>query len=142
MLKFLIDECLSLDLVEVARSRGFPESSHVVWMGKSGWKNWQLKPFILAGDWTFVTRNSVDFRGSADSPGSGGQYADVPLHAGLICINGPDGMTAELQCELFEIALDEAGDAGQFVNEVIEVDLTSMEDDVSIRRYTLPDEAG
>jgi hypothetical protein len=29
VLKFLVDECLSLDLVEVARSRGFPESSHV-----------------------------------------------------------------------------------------------------------------
>jgi hypothetical protein len=35
-MKFLIDddECLSLDLVEVARGRGFVESSHVVWMGK------------------------------------------------------------------------------------------------------------
>ena len=51
-------------------------------------------------------------------------------------------MTAELQCQLFEIALNEVGDAGQFVNEVIEVDLTSMDDDVSIRRYTLPDEGG
>jgi hypothetical protein len=142
VLKFLVDECLSLDLVEVARSRGYPESSHVVWMGKSGWKDWQLKPFILAGDWTFVTRNSVDFRGSADRPGRGGQYSDVALHAGLICINGPDGMTAELQCELFGIALDEAGDGEPFVNEVIEVDLTSVEDDVSIRRYALPDEAG
>ncbi len=30
MLKFLIDECLTLDLVEVAQERGFPESSHVV----------------------------------------------------------------------------------------------------------------
>jgi len=30
-----------------------------------------------------------------------GQFADVPFHAGLICINGPDGMTAELQRELF-----------------------------------------
>ncbi len=32
MLKFLIDECLSVDLVEVARDRGFPESSHVAWL--------------------------------------------------------------------------------------------------------------
>ena len=62
-MKFLIDECLSLDLVEVARERGFVESSHVVWMGKAGWKDWELKPFILEGDWTLVTRNSVDFRG-------------------------------------------------------------------------------
>jgi hypothetical protein len=66
-MKFLINinECLSLDLVEVARERGFVESSHVVWIGKAGWKDWELKPFILEGDWTFVTRNSVDFRGPA-----------------------------------------------------------------------------
>ena len=69
MVKFLIDECLSLDLVAVARGRGFVESSHVVWMGKAGWKDWELKPFILEGDWTLVTRNSVDFRGHAENPG-------------------------------------------------------------------------
>ena len=61
MLKSLIDECLSLDLVDVARDRGFTQSSHVVWLGKAGWKDWQLKSFILDGDWTFVTRDSVDF---------------------------------------------------------------------------------
>jgi hypothetical protein len=72
VVKFLIDECLSLDLVEVARVRGFVESSHVVWMGKAGWKDWELKPFILEGDWTLVTRNSVDFRGHADNPGRRG----------------------------------------------------------------------
>jgi len=27
-MKFLMDECLSLDLVEVARGRGFVENSH------------------------------------------------------------------------------------------------------------------
>jgi putative AlgH/UPF0301 family transcriptional regulator len=61
VLKFLIDECLSLDLVDVARDRGFTQSSHVVWLGKAGWKDWQLKSFILDGDWTFVTRDRIDF---------------------------------------------------------------------------------
>jgi hypothetical protein len=138
--KFLIDECLSLDLVEVAINAGFPESSHVVWMGKAGWKDWELKPFILEGDWTFVTRNSADFRGPADDPGTKGQYADVPLHAGLICINGPDGMTSELQCELFQAVLDEIGEAEQFVNEVIEVDLEELDGELVIERYNLPAE--
>jgi len=136
--KFLIDECLSLDLVEVAHSRGFVESSHVVWMGKAGWKDWELKPFILEGDWTLVTRNSVDFRGPAQNPGTGGQFADVPLHAGLICINGPDGMTAEIQCELFEAALDEIGDAQELINEVVEVDLEAIDDEFIIHRYPMP----
>jgi hypothetical protein len=70
VVEFLIDECLSLDLVAVAQGHGFVESSHVVWMGKAGWKDWALKPFILEGDWTLVTRNSVDFRGHANNPGA------------------------------------------------------------------------
>jgi hypothetical protein len=138
--KFLIDECLSLDLVEVARGRGFVESSQVVWMGKAGWKDWELKAFILEGDWTFVTRNSVDFRGPADNPGTRGQFADVPLHAGLICMNGPDGMTAEVQCELFEAVLDEIGEVQQLVNEVVEVGIESLDDEFSIHRYPMPEE--
>ena len=99
-------------------------------------------PFILEGDWTLVTRNSVDFRGHADNPGASGQFADVPLHAGLVCINGPDGMNVEVQCELFEAVLDEIGDAQQMVNEVIEVDLESLDDEFTIHRYPMPEEIG
>ena len=85
MLKILIDECLSPELVDVARLKGFEAVSHVVWLGKAGWKDWELKTLILKEDWTFVTRNSVDFRGPEDRPGSKGQYADVatPRRAGL-----------------------------------------------------------
>jgi hypothetical protein len=56
-------------LALLARELGFVESSHVTWLGKSRWKDWELKEFILEGDWTFVTRNSVDFRGAAALPG-------------------------------------------------------------------------
>ena len=42
MLKFLIDECLSPDSVAVAVGAGFSESSHVTWLGKSGWKDWEF----------------------------------------------------------------------------------------------------
>jgi predicted nuclease of predicted toxin-antitoxin system len=107
--KFLIDECLSPALALLAREQGFVESSHVTWLGKSGWKDWELRAFILEQDWTFVTRNSVDFRGPADQPGSHGQYADVLLHAGLVCINGPDRMTAEIETELFAVVLEAIG---------------------------------
>ncbi|MBV9033229.1 MAG: DUF5615 family PIN-like protein [Acidobacteriaceae bacterium] len=87
-MKLLVDECLSAELTLLARERGYYEASHVTWIGKSGWKDWQLKTVILDGDWTFVTKNSVDFRGPMLVPGTKGQYADVTLHAGLICING------------------------------------------------------
>ena len=76
-MKFLVDECLSPDLVKLAHDRGHGESSHVVWRRLQGKKDWELKPFILDGDWTFVTRNSVDFRGPLSRPGSRGQYAGV-----------------------------------------------------------------
>lgn len=138
MVKFLIDECLGLDLVDLAWDRGFTQSSHVVWLGKAGWKDWELKPFILDGDWTFVTRDSVDFRGPAEDPGTRGQYADVTIHAGLVCINGPAAMNLELQCELFSAALDEIGNVDQLVNEVVEVDLERPDAEITIRRYTFP----
>lgn len=139
-MKMLIDECLTPDLVATALAKGHEESSHVVWLGKAGWKDWELKSFILSGDWTFVTRNSVDFRGPEDRPGSKGQYADVSLHAGLICINGPVGMDAELQGELFAVALDEVGGADGLVNEVLEINLDEPDGDIEVLRYELPRE--
>lgn len=135
-MKLLIDECLSPELAKLAQSRGHSESSHVVWLKKGGWKDWSLSSFIVDGDWTFVTRNSVDFRGPASKPGSRGQYADVAIHAGLICLDGPEGMDLDLQLDLFELALDEIG-GGDLVNQVLEI--TLLEDnDIRILRYALP----
>ena len=135
--KFLIDECLSPDLAALARERGFFESSHVTWLGKAGWKDWELKQFILEQDWTFVTRNSTDFRGPSDQPGSKGQYADVPIHAGLVCINGPDSMSAEDETELFGIVLDELG-PNEMVNQAIEITLWDADTGFELVRYALP----
>src|SRR5579871_430482 len=89
----------------MARERGHHEASHVVWIGKSGWKDWELKHLMLAEDWVLVTRNSDDFRGPREAPGSKGQYSDVSIHAGLICLNAPVGMNLALQKELFSEAL-------------------------------------
>lgn len=135
-MKFLIDECLSPELTKIAHQRGHGESSHVVWLNLSGLKDWELKPIILDGDWTFVTKNSIDFRGPAGHPGSKGQYADVQLHAGLICLNGPSGMDLEMQRDLFDIALDELKDNSDLINQVLE--LTHEEDGILLRRYYLP----
>jgi hypothetical protein len=104
-MKLLVDECLSEELTKLAQRRGHADAFHVAWIGKRGWKDWELKSVILDGDWTFVTKNSVDFRGPRDAPGSRGQYADVAIHAGLICLNGPIGMDLDLQQEMFEAPL-------------------------------------
>ncbi|MGD0098537.1 MAG: DUF5615 family PIN-like protein [Terracidiphilus sp.] len=139
-MKLLIDECLSTKLVEIARQRGNPESSHVVWLGKSGWKDWKLKDFVIEGDWTFVTRNSVDFRGSHHNPGSKGLYANVELHAGLICLNGPVGMARDQQLELFNRALDEIDLDPFLMNQVLEVTFPGTAREIEILRYKLPKE--
>jgi hypothetical protein len=48
-------------------------------------------------------------------------------------------MTAEVQCEMFEAVLDEIGNP-QLVNEVVEVDLESLDDEFTIHRYRMPEE--
>lgn len=137
-MKLLIDECLSPRFVQMAQDAGYAESTHILWLGKGGWKDWELKPLILDGDWTFVTKNSVDFRGPAAAPGSKGQYADVAIHAGLVCLNGPMTMDLAMQLELFEEALHELEEDGDLVNQVLEVTMTDQE--IHILRYLLPDE--
>jgi Domain of unknown function (DUF5615) len=136
-MKFLVDECLSPELTKRAYARGYGESSHVVWLGRSSLKDWELTPLILDSDWTFVSRNSIDFRGAADRPGAKGQYADVAIHAGLICLNGPPGMDLDMQVEMSDQALEELEVDPDLVHQVLEV---TWEDDdfLRIRRYRLP----
>jgi hypothetical protein len=135
-MRLLIDECLSQILAKTALVRGY-EASHIVWLKKSGWKDWNLKAIILGGDWTFVTKNSIDFRGPEQAVGSKGQYAGVEIHAGLICLNGPVGMDLDLQLELFECALEELANVADLVNQVLEITATE-DDDIAILRYALP----
>jgi hypothetical protein len=143
-MKLLIDECLSPELAHMARDRGHGESSHVVWIGRQGIKDWDLLKIVLAGDWTLVTRNAYDFRGPQAAPGTGGQYRRADIHAGLICLNGPEGMDLDMQRDLFEAALDEIDRGGDLVNMVLDVTLETAEsNEIIIDRYALPtDPAG
>jgi len=136
--KLLIDECLSAELALLARERGHSFASHVVWIGKAGWKDWELRQLLLDEDWVLVTWNSKDFRGPRDAPGSAGQFAGVTLHAGLICIEGPVGMNLALQHELFLEVLDELDVDGDLTNQVMEVSLNGTEDEVEVIRYYIP----
>jgi hypothetical protein len=136
--KLLIDECLSSELVLMARERGHHEASHVVWIGKSGWKDWELKRLLLEEDWVLVTRNSDDFRGPRETPGSKGQYSNVSIHAGLICLNAPIGMDLALQRELFSEVLDELEIDSDLTNQILEVTLEDDEAGIQIERYRYP----
>jgi len=138
-MKFLIDECLSPVLATQAQERGYHGSVHIEWRGLSGKKDWELMPIIVNEDWTFVTKNSRDFRGSS---GNGGLYANTDIHAGLICLNGPVHMDLDMTVSLFEEALDALERDPDLVNAVL--DITFIEgrdggqDRVNIARYDLP----
>jgi hypothetical protein len=136
--KILIDENLSPSLAADAQQEGFL-CSHVNHLGKTGKKDWELKRTILEGDWTFVTNNSIDFRGPADKPGSAGEYMGVRLHAGLVCIDAPFGMNLNLQRQLFALILDELVKNGDLTNQLLEVGV-KKDGKVELRRIALPAE--
>lgn len=136
-MKFLVDECLSQRLATMAVAKGYVESSHVVWRGKSGMKDWDLIKLVVDEDWTLVTKNSYDFRGPADVPGKPGLHAAQVIHAGLVCLNGPPGMDLALQEELFDLAMDQISTLDDdLVNQVLE--LTADKTNIMVDRYMLP----
>jgi hypothetical protein len=110
--RFLIDECLTVDLVSVAGQAGH-DAQHVARVGKAGWKDWN------------VLRYASDFRRL---------YAAQPLHAGLIILI--PAVSRPLQRKLFRAALDELAVIGEPVNRVLELDLDG--DDVTLAIYDWP----
>jgi hypothetical protein len=82
------------------------------------WRAFVFNRWLLTreGDWKFVTKNSIDFCGPADAPGSKGEYRKAMIHAGLICLNGPVGMDLDMQIKLFETALDELDQNSDLIN--------------------------
>jgi len=126
--KFLVDECLSPDLVTVARDRGFYESMHVTWLGMRSRTDWAIVRRAIEDGFVLVTNNSVDFRAL---------YGRETLHAGLVCLNAAHGlMRLDVQKSLFLLALDRLG-AAEPLNEALEITMTADER-VVVERYALP----
>lgn len=123
-MRFLIDECLSVDLVLVASQAGH-EAQHVAHVGKAGWKDWNVLRHAAAGDFVLVTNNAGDFRRL---------YETQPLHAGLVII--VPNVTRAVQQQLFHGALDELARFGEPVNRVLEVDIDG--DYITFNFYDLP----
>jgi hypothetical protein len=135
---FLIDECLSPRLAINARNHGH-QATHVTWMGKGRRDDPFIGELAHANNLTLVTKNSIDFRGSSPRGSKGGVYAGIPLHAGLVCINGPVGMDLRIQAELFDIALDEIASDPDLTNMALEVTLENKSDlHVTVDRYAIP----
>jgi predicted nuclease of predicted toxin-antitoxin system len=136
MLRLLIDECLSPDLVELAIQAGHIESTCLRDRGLLGTQDWRLMKYVLAEDFTLVTVNAQDFRGGGhDTPG--GLYSAVELHAGLVCLNSVRHMDLNTQRELFEIALEELAALPDLINQVLEV-TEEASGEVAVTVYELP----
>jgi predicted nuclease of predicted toxin-antitoxin system len=126
--KFLVDECLSPDLVALARQRGCGESTHVTWLGLRSRKDWSIVRRAVNDGYVLVTNNTTDFRSL---------LGRESLHAGLVCLNvAPGLMTLDIQRRLLALALDRLGET-EPINEIIEI---TLNDDrtIVVERYDLP----
>jgi predicted nuclease of predicted toxin-antitoxin system len=111
--RFLIDECLSADLVATAKARGY-DADYVPHIGKAGWQDWNLVPYAVANDYIVVTLNRRDFLK---------QHAAIEFHPGLVILipQAPENR-GQHQAALFEKALDAyAAMNDDLVNKVMEV---------------------
>lgn len=126
-MKFLIDECLSPELVALARARGFHESTHVTWLGMRSRKDWTIARRAVEDGFTLVTNNAIDFRPL---------YEREEAHSGLVCLNVAPGLMAlDIQKSLFLLALDQLA-GNEPVNEALELTLTAA-GEVVLDRYRL-----
>jgi predicted nuclease of predicted toxin-antitoxin system len=96
--KFLIDECLSPELVTLARERGHWETMHVTWLGMRARKDWTVARRAIVNSYVLVTNNTTDFTSLLDRQ---------ETHPGLVCLNvAPGLMSLDVQKRLFILALE------------------------------------
>ena len=123
-MKFLIDECLTIDLILTASHEGY-EAQHVARVVKAGWKDWNVAKYAGAGEFILVTNNASDFRRL---------YAAELLHPGLVIVIPNVGRVVQQQ--LFKAAIKVLEEKGEPINQVLEVDLAG--DEVVLTIYDLP----
>lgn len=124
-MKFLIDECLSPTLTTIARTRGFPESTHVTWTGLRSHQDWTLVRRAVNDGYVLVTNNRADFTSLMERE---------PDHPGLVCINVAHGlMSLTVQQALFKHALGQVTDY-DLTGQILEVTLLA-DRTVRVDRY-------
>lgn len=124
-MKWLIDECLHVSLVELAHSRGYV-ADHVNYLGLGSSKDWQLMEIVVERDYTFMTNNRFDFLTL---------YKKETVHAGLVVI--VPNVTPSRQHELFNAVLDHVG-SRELLNTVIEVNFIQQR--IECVEYSYPKE--
>ena len=126
-MKFLIDECLHASLVAVAVDDGH-DATHVNWIGKSGWQDWNLMPLIVEEAYTFVTENRDDFLRL---------FAVEAVHNGLVVYMRKS--EPPVQRELFRIVLGALGSTGDLFNQVLKVWFEGTQDQADEITFVIED---
>jgi predicted nuclease of predicted toxin-antitoxin system len=107
--RFLVDECLSPLLVNVAREASF-EAYHLAHVGGASWPDWRIAAYAVAHDMVLVTNNATDFRAL---------YERQEVHPGLVILVPSVGR--EEQSRLFQTAVARVAQLPDLVNKVLEV---------------------
>jgi predicted nuclease of predicted toxin-antitoxin system len=110
MILFFIDECLTLDLVAEAHSRGH-HATHVTFRSLNGTADESLAPILLEENFVLVTNNGKDFLKI---------YSSQEVHPGLIIII-PKDINAVEQVKLFDLVLDVIEPMDTLINKVITI---------------------
>ena len=140
-MKFLIDECLTTELVKVCNYFG-PEASTINDQGLVGKKDWEIAKFAADNDWVVVTHNSKDLRGKNYK---GGYLAHEKIHPAMISLVAFNprqvtniNMNVMMQKTLFITALEHIKNQELYdlFNHVLEVDFDGFE--IIIRQYEAP----
>jgi predicted nuclease of predicted toxin-antitoxin system len=108
--KFLLDECISTELVKVANENGY-FALHVGQSEKlKSSSDWDLVKETMRNDYIFVTNNARDFIPL---------YQKLNIHNGLV-IFVPNARK-DVQARLFMTALARLEQEGDFVNKLVRV---------------------
>ena len=125
-MRFLIDECLTVELAREARKAGF-EAHHIAHLGKASTKDWAIRNYAIDRNFVLVTNNASDFQAL---------YAATDFHPGLVVI--VPNVALDKQALLFRAALEGISQAGDMTNKVLEVDISG--DEITLALYDSPED--
>lgn len=120
-MKFLIDECLSPELVNIAHALGH-EAYHVAHRGWSGWADADIRDRLVADELVLVTNNRDDFLALLGAE---------ELHPGLVVLL--ENVRRSEQVRLFSICVTTLSQMISTINKVLEIDASG-----ETRVYDLP----
>ena len=117
--KFLIDECLSPELAQIAKNEFGLYAVHVPWLGTpphghGSWKDPDIVEKISATDFVLVTNNRRDFVGKYYRDGG------LNVHNGLVIILQKSDLEGEAR--LFRLVMKFIMSMESTVNKLIEID--------------------